>query len=327
MTSLPHRDPLRTLQLDCPNHEITMERVHGEVFYVALSVSEEVKPNCVMAQTVERLRQKLTGEKEFLGMDQPNIARVYDFLLGGKNNFALDRVQADRLLDEAPHARQMALEGRALHTRIVGQLARLGITDFADLGCGLPTHPATHETAREVRPDARVVYVDNDPMVLTHARNLLAKNVPGVTVFGGDIEYPREILYDPVVRGALDFTKPVGVLLSFMLHFYSVPAARKIVAETARCLPDSSYISVSVVHGTTEEASRKAVNAYTTARAYSHTLGDLMDIMEGLSFADDWNPGIVDARSWPDRNVTPGGYSDREVEIMVGAGQKITERG
>jgi hypothetical protein len=327
MTNLPKRDPLKALQLDCPNHDITIEHVHGEVFYVALANPDsDVTPRTAMAQSVERLRQKLTGEREFIGSDRPSIARVYDYLLGGKDNLAVDRFQAERLLDAAPHAKQIALEGRALHTRIVERMAMSDIMDFVDLGCGLPTHPATHETAQAIRPNSKVVYVDNDPMVLAHARALLAKETQGVTVFGGDVLYPREILYDPAVREALDFGRPVGVLLSFMLHFFDSATSRKIVAQVANCLPVGSYLSVSVVHGTTGEASRKAVNAYTTAKAYSHGFSDLMDIMEDLDFLEEWNPGIIDARYWPDRTVAIGGEPpEREVDILVGMGRKVTE--
>src|SRR6266700_6795081 len=124
----------------------------------------------------------------------PSIARVYDYLLDGKDNFAADREVAERLLDVAPLAAEVTRENRQFMARAVTWVAGQGISQFIDLGCGLPTVPNTHKTARAVTAGARVAYVDNDAVVLTHLRALAAKGDPGVTVVDGDVREADAIL-------------------------------------------------------------------------------------------------------------------------------------
>jgi hypothetical protein len=124
----------------------------------------------------------------------PSIARVYDYLLNGKDNFAADRAVAEQLLAVAPLAAEVTRDNRQFLARAVAWAANQGIRQFIDLGCGMPTAPNTHETARAIAPDARVVYLDNDAVVLSHLRALTAKGDPGLTVVDGDVRETAAIL-------------------------------------------------------------------------------------------------------------------------------------
>ena len=124
----------------------------------------------------------------------PSIARVYDYLLGGKDNFAADREVAHRLIAAAPLSVEVTRENRQFLARAVTWAANQGIAQFIDLGCGMPTAPNTHETAKAIIPDARIAYVDNDPVVLTHLRALAEHGNPGVTVKDGDVREPDTIM-------------------------------------------------------------------------------------------------------------------------------------
>jgi hypothetical protein len=148
----------------------------------------------------------------------PSPARMYDYYLGGKDNFPADRQAAGLALSVVPFGREVARANRQFLVRAVQFMARDGIGQFIDLGTGLPTRPNVHEVARDIRPGARVLYVDNDPMACAHARALLATN-DGVAAIRGDIRAPQAILDDPVTRGLIDFTRPVGVLFVAVLHF------------------------------------------------------------------------------------------------------------
>src|SRR5688500_10959783 len=148
-----------------------------------------------------------------IDISKPNVARVYDFMVGGKDHFAIDRMAAERALAIMPDAREAGRACRACLRRVVRYLAAdAGIRQFLDIGSGLPTDTNVHQVAHDVDPAARVVYVDNDPMVLVHGRALRADKRT-TTVIEADLRSPEGILEHPVVREHLDFTKPVGLLL------------------------------------------------------------------------------------------------------------------
>jgi len=183
-----------------------------------------------------------------LDTSRPHPARVYDYFLGGKNHFAPDRALAEKMLQNAPHLRTSARENRAFLGRAVRYLTReAGIRQFLDIGTGLPTVDSVHEVAQESAPGARVVYVDNDPMVLTHARALLTSTPEGRTAYiHADLKEPRKILDDPVTRDVLDFGQPVALILLAVLHFLQDednPA--EIVATLLDALPSGSYLVAS----------------------------------------------------------------------------------
>ena len=138
----------------------------------------------------------------------PNMARVYNYWLGGKDNFPADRAEADLLLGIYPPLRDLVRENRAFVTRAVAWAAGQGISQFLDLGAGLPASPAVHQAARAVQPAARVAYVDNDPVVLAHARALLAGE--GVTAVAADLRDPAAVLADKELRTVIDPAQPAA---------------------------------------------------------------------------------------------------------------------
>jgi SAM-dependent methyltransferase len=172
-----------------------------------------------------------------------NVARMYDYYLGGKDNFEADRVAAEKVLTQMPGQRRSALENRRFLRRAVGFLAgEAGIDQFLDIGVGLPTQGAVHEVAHEINPRSRVAYVDYDPVVVAHANALLATPDQSVVV-AEDIRRPRELLANPVIRGHLDFGRPVAVLVLAIVHFVSDeddPAA--ITASLREALAPGSYL-------------------------------------------------------------------------------------
>src|SRR3954463_12360796 len=150
---------------------------------------------------------------------KPTIARVYDALLGGKDNFAADREGAATYLKYVPDAGRCAIDNRDALVKGVRYLVRrAGIDQFLDIGSGLPTVKNTHQTAQEINPEARVVYVDNDPIVLAHGRALLATNNT-TTVITADMRDPGVILADPDLGRLIDFSRPVAVLFVAVFHF------------------------------------------------------------------------------------------------------------
>jgi len=173
---------------------------------------------------------------------------MYDYFIGGKNHFAADRETALKVLRHSPSIRVAARENRAFLGRAVRYLAaEAGIRQFLDIGTGLPTANNVHEVAQESAPSARVVYVDNDPLVLAHARALLTSSPEGRTAYiHADLRDPDAILSSPVVREVLDFSQPVALMLVAILHF--VPDEfdpAKILATLTAALPPGSYVAAS----------------------------------------------------------------------------------
>lgn len=175
----------------------------------------------------------------------PSIARMYNYFLGGKEHYPVDRIAAEKALAVVPQGRRIALANRYFMARAVGQMAEQGIDQFIDLGTGIPASPSVHETAREARADARIVYVDNDPVVTTHNRSLLAAR-EGIAVIHGDIRQPEAILAHPAVLEFIDFTRPLGVLMVAVLHFITIEeGAQRIVRVFTDRLTSGSCLALS----------------------------------------------------------------------------------
>ena len=187
---------------------------------------------------------------------KPSIARIYDYLLNGKDNFAADREVARRLLDVAPLSVAVIRENRQFLTQAVTWAATAGISQFIDLGCGMPTAPNTHQTARAVTAGARVAYVDNDPVVLSHLRALTAHGDPAVTVVDGDVREADKIL--GAVGAGIDLTAPACLLVGFLLHFFEPGDARDLMARYVPSLAPGSCVVLSAgrADAATIEASR-----------------------------------------------------------------------
>jgi hypothetical protein len=184
---------------------------------------------------------------------RPHPARIYDYALGGKNHFAADRKVAEKSFASFPSGRTASRENRAFLGRAVRYLAaEAGIRQFLDIGTGLPTTNNVHEVAQGVTPSAHVVYVDNDPLVLAHARALLTSSPEGRTAYiHADLRDPAAILSDPAAHDVLDFSQPIALMLVSILHF--IPDEDKpaeILRTLLDALPQGSYLTAS--HGTAE---------------------------------------------------------------------------
>lgn len=226
----------------------------------------------------------------------PSPARMYDYALGGKDNFAADRKAADKVLAAYPELRRMAWQNRRFLVRAAGFLARSGVRQFLDLGTGIPTSPNVHEVVRAIHPDAPIVYVDNDPIVSAYNRALRARR-PGIIAIEADIREPDTILNDPAVRDALDFSRPIAVLALAVLHF--VPGAAPVIATFLDAVPSGSYLAISAAtsDGLTEDEMRIGQEIYAAA---SVTLAlRTRERFEALfTGADLLPPGVVPAGRW-----------------------------
>jgi hypothetical protein len=270
-----------------------MRAVGDKLFYLAESTKPGVQPRFAQAVTVDRLRAKLQVPMKEFTVTEPSIPRVWDFLLGGKENFAADREQAKKLLAVFPRAAELARESREFQRRAVAHVAKAGVSQFLDLGCGLPTSPATHEVAQEAQPGATVAYVDNDELVMSHARSLLAR-VPGVLAVPGDLTHPDEILYDWRIRQAIDFHQPIAVVLTMSLHFFNAGTARAITGQLIAGIPAGSYLIVSAGQLDGEIAGEFTAE-YAAGHLHHHTRDDLAGFLAGLDMIE---PGITEARLW-----------------------------
>jgi S-adenosyl methyltransferase len=223
----------------------------------------------------------------------PSIARVYDYLLGGKDNYAADREVGDRLIAVFPAVVEAARENRQFLSRAVTWVANQGVGQFIDLGCGMPTAPNTHETAQAVRPDARVAYVDNDRVVLSHLRAVVEKGSPGVTVADGDAGDPDAIL--GAVFAGLD-PAPTCPIMALLLHFYDPGTARSLVARYSAKLMPGSYVVISLAHGNCEDGDRW-FSTYSAgpAPAHNYSVAEITTLFDGMELVP---PGVVDARQW-----------------------------
>jgi S-adenosyl methyltransferase len=230
-------------------------------------------------------------------------ARMYDYLLGGKDHFEADREAIGALLQAVPNARTGARENRAFLGRAVAYLvAEAGIRQFLDIGSGLPTASNVHEVAQSIAPDSRVVYVDNDPIVTAHARALLTSHPAGRTAYvQADLHDPEAILRHPSVRDTLDFGKPVALMLVAVLHFFpddQDPAG--IVSTLVSALPAESYLVASQTTTDFHDAAQAAGGVRAVQRAglpfQARTAADFADLaFAGLDLVA---PGIVPVSEW-----------------------------
>ena len=287
------RTALKTLQLEFPRYAITMRTIGDKRFYLAEATGSHVQPRFAQAESTNRLRAKLsTPVREFI-TTKPSIPRVWDVLLGGKNNFAADRDQAAKLLSVFPQAGQLARESREFQRRAVTLVATAGVRQFLDIGCGLPTSPATHEVAQQVQPGSVVVYADNDELVMSHAQNLLAR-APGVVAVAGDLAHPDEILYDWRVRQVLDFRQPIAVVLTMALHFFDDETTRTICARLINGIAPGSYLIVSAGY-LNGHLGQQFTNQYQAGQLHHHTREDIAGFLTGLELI---KPGTTEARAW-----------------------------
>ncbi|MFG1706632.1 SAM-dependent methyltransferase [Nonomuraea sp. M3C6] len=259
-------------------------------------------------------RHKFDTVRQF-DHERPNLARMYDYMLGGRDNFAVDRQATDQLAELIPEAVPLARANRAFLQRAVRYVAAAGVRQFLDLGSGLPTQGSAHEMA----PAARVVYVDHDPVVGAHAKVLLGRTGRAVFV-EADLLDPDEVLAR--VGGFLDLDEPVGVLLVSILHFLpdSAQPQRAVAVLRERVAP-GSYLAIT--HATT--MGRLAEERASGAHRGSSTGGADRTPAEIRAFFGDFPlepPGLVQAVDWrPDRPKLVGDWS-LPSSLMAGVGKK-----
>jgi hypothetical protein len=247
-------------------------------------------------------------------------ARIYDFWLGGKDNYEVDRAAARQVMLAYPSVRRLAQANRGFLVRALWFLASRGIRQYIDLGTGFPTSPSVHEVVRQVIPDARVVYVDNDPVVTAHNRALRA-TVPGVAAVEGDIRCPRDIFDDPEFVTLIDFGQPVAVLFIAVLHFISNaenPAA--IVRAFRDRMVPGSYLAISpgVSDGVAAGTVAKIASAYSQASALPtpRTAVEVARFFDGFELTE---PGLVDVTRWRPERPT----RSRGIRVAAGVGRKV----
>jgi S-adenosyl methyltransferase len=317
--TLPEQLP--ALRAEFPGWRIWREDTCGRVRYIARSRRVGLHPHTVVTADLPELRQALQvarPERRFRlfpgirlipagsGLEftpsEPSVARIYDHLLGGKDNYPSDRAAAHAMLAKFPEISQIAQANRAFLARAVRHVANGPVTQFLDLGAGLPARPNVHEAAREVAPGACVAYVDRDPMVLAHARAMLAVD-DRIAVAAGDLCQPAELLASSDLVSTIDFGRPVGVLAVSVLHFLPPAEADALVAAVKDRMMPGSYlvISAGTSTGTDPRLITEVQAAYgKTAEVTARTEAEIRAWFDGLDIA--W-PGLTDVRAW--RTDTP----------------------
>ncbi|QZY19117.1 SAM-dependent methyltransferase [Streptomyces decoyicus] len=268
---------------------------------------------------------------EEIDTSRPHPARMYDYYLGGWDNYEVDRVAAERVIEVHPQVRHSARANRAFLRRAVRELVTGGIRQIIDIGTGIPTSPNTHEMARETAPETRVVYVDNDPIVATHAGARLT-NTERTGFVLGDVRDPKAVLDHPTVRELIDFDQPVALLLVAVLHFIrddEDPAG--IVAALADALPAGSHLVLSHATGepyeayaagrTDERARDGVVNVYksSTATLNLRSKAGIEPLFGPFTLLE---PGVVRVPLWRPDGAVPGAEDLNNTIFYGGVGRK-----
>jgi hypothetical protein len=252
----------------------------------------------------------------------PHSARIWNYWLGGKDNFAVDRAAGDAWEATFPGMRDIARASRSFLTRSIAYLADdAGIRQFLDVGTGLPTAENTHQVAQRIAPQARIVYVDNDPLVLAHARALLTSTPEGATAYiHADLRDPDKILAE--AADTLDFTEPIALILSGVLgHVVDIGQARSIVRGLLDGLPSGSYLSLN--DGTSviaREELEQATQDYNDSGALPYvqrTPEEIASFFDGLELVE---PGVVSCPRW--RPDPAAGDPPAELDAFGGIGRK-----
>ncbi|WP_329457194.1 SAM-dependent methyltransferase [Streptomyces sp. NBC_01497] len=256
--------------------------------------------------------------RDEIDTSRPHPARIYDYLLGGKNNYELDREAGERLAGAAPEVRIGVRANRAFLRRAVRYVVGSGVRQILDIGTGLPTSPNVHETALEVAPDVRIAYVDNDPIVNTYADALLS-GAGETSVVLGDLREPGALLQHPDVRRVIDFDQPVALLLVAVVHFLAdADEPGRIIATLRDALPAGSFLVLS--HATGDFADRseaQAVYDNASARLNLRSRAGVEGFFEGFELIE---PGLAQVPFW--RPETPPPAGSGEIGFYGGVGRR-----
>jgi O-methyltransferase involved in polyketide biosynthesis len=262
---------------------------------------------------------------------KPNIARMYDYWLGGQDNYEADREAAEAVRRQHPAVADQALDNKRFQTRAVTFVAEQGVRQFLDIGSGLPTSPvraeseepswlATHEAARAVIPDAMVAYVDYDPAAVAHSQALLATGSSQVVAVGGDMRDPEAILADPGIAAAgFSLADPACVILCCVLHFLDAGTAKGAVAKLARALAPGSYVIISVgfSKGRGGDEFARTYNAQDGPRIYSHSWEEITAMFDGLELVP---PGLTNSAAWRAEGLP---VAEQDSMILAGVGCRL----
>jgi hypothetical protein len=249
---------------------------------------------------------------------KPSVARIHDYALGGKDNFAVDRELTAGLREIFPLGAVLARESREFQSRAVGYAARQGVVQFIDVGSGMPASPSVHEVAGLVSPDARVAYVDNDPVVISHAAALLAR--PGqVAAVPGDVRCPRDILASPGLTGVIDTSRPFCVILAMILNFIEPAQAAGVMAAFRDAMPAGSFLVLSFgINDNAPDLAKDFIKAYSAAPVHQHSREQVTGYFAGLEVVE---PGLIEARNWrpaqPQADAAP-----RSADALACVGRK-----
>jgi hypothetical protein len=239
-----------------------------------------------------------------IDITKPNVARVYDYFVGGKDNFSADREFARRAMEMAPKAPLAAQNNRAFLRRVIRYLVgEAGITQIIDIGSGLPTAGNVSEIAHEIDPEVHVVYIDNDPIVYTHSKALLSDPV-NADIINADIRDPADILTDPTVLRLIDFDRPVGLLLLAVLHHVQDDEdPGQIAARLREAMPSGSYLAISSLRLPGFDLPELRATTIEGEKLLADGLGSgrWREDEQILSWFGDWEllpPGLVSLQEW-----------------------------
>jgi len=253
---------------------------------------------------------------------RPHSARIWNYWLGGKDNYAIDREVGDQVAEMLPSIVRQAREDRAFLARAVRYLAdKEGIRQFLDIGTGLPTVDNTHEVAQRIAPESKIVYVDNDPMVLTHARALLTSSPKGrCDYLDADLRDPGRILDG--ASGTLDFGQPIALMLLGVLHHLTDDQeAHDVVGQLVEALPSGSFVAVNhatnKVHGKASDDAAAHWNEFGKPALKLRSVEQIAAFFDGLELVE---PGVVSCSQW-NVEASPWGECD-EVDEFCGVGRK-----
>jgi hypothetical protein len=258
-----------------------------------------------------------------IDLDRPSVSRVYDYYLGGFHNFSSDRTMAEQAIADWPDLPLIMKSNRAFLRRAVTYLVESGVRQFLDIGSGIPTVGNVHEVAQELAPDAKIVYVDIDPVAVAHSRSILADN-PNAAVLAGDFRQPEQLLADLAELGLLDLDQPVAVLLIALLHFVPDDAApADLIASYAGALAPGSYLAIS--HATHELHPAELTSAhrqlYRANTANPMTMRSKVQVEEFFKGFDLVEPGVELSERWHPDEASSVDEAER-FPIWSGVGRK-----
>jgi hypothetical protein len=249
---------------------------------------------------------------------RPNVARALNYALGGKDNFAIDRELHWEVMEVFPLATVLVAENREFLARAVDYVARRGIAQFIDIGTGLPASPDTHEVAIAACPDARVAYVDNDPVVITHVAALAARR-GRVAAVPGDVCRPQELLASPALAEVIDLRKPFCVVMTVILDYVEPARADEIMTVIRDAMPPGSFLILSIgMNNDTPDVAQEVIRVYRAAQVHLHTHEQVAGYFAGLEVVE---PGLTAARHW--RPLQPPPADDgRPADLLAGVARK-----